>query len=70
MTVVIDDTGQGHAVLTILTAFGDLILDNRMDVVLPPDQLPYEFIKRESSHAPEWLFVQPLSRGAVIAMAN
>jgi hypothetical protein len=41
-----------------------------MDVVLPPDQLPYEFIKRESSHALEWLFVQPLSGGAVIAMAN
>jgi predicted transglutaminase-like cysteine proteinase len=49
--VVIDETGQGHAVLTIRTEDGDLILDTRADAVLRLDEVAYAFIKRESSHA-------------------
>jgi predicted transglutaminase-like cysteine proteinase len=70
MTVVIDDTGQGHAVLTLRTAAGDLILDNKVDAVLPAAEVGYEFIKRESSNAVEWLFLEPEAQTAVAAMAH
>ena len=70
MTVVIDETGQGHAVLTIRTADGDLILDNRADAVLRVHEVAYEFIKRESSHAVEWLFLEQEAAVAVVAMAQ
>jgi len=70
MTVVIDETGQGHAVLTIRTEEGDLILDNRADAVLRLDEVGYEFIKRESSHAVEWLFLEREAPIAVVAMAQ
>ena len=58
MTAVIDDIGEGHAVLTILTDAGDLILDNKVDAVLPLHQVKYEFVKRESSRSVEWLFLE------------
>jgi len=67
---VIDETGQGHAVLTIRTADGDLILDNRVDAVLRVHEVAYEFIKRESSHAVEWLFLEREAAVAVVAMAQ
>jgi len=35
MTVVIDDIDEGHALLTVRTDAGDLILDNKVDAVLP-----------------------------------
>ena len=70
MTVVIDETGQGHAVLTIRTADGDLIFDNRADAVLRVHEVAYEFIKRESSHAVEWLFLEQEAAVAVVAMAQ
>jgi predicted transglutaminase-like cysteine proteinase len=70
MTVVLDETGQGHAVLTIRTADGDLILDNRVDAVLRVHEVAYEFIKRESSHAVGWLFLEREAAVAVVAMAQ
>ena len=33
MTVVIDEKGEGHAVLTLLTDRGDLVLDNKTSAV-------------------------------------
>ena len=67
---VIDETGQGHAVLTIRTADGDLILDNRVDAVLRVHEVAYEFIKRESSHAVEWLFLERETTIAMVAMSQ
>jgi predicted transglutaminase-like cysteine proteinase len=70
MTVVIDDIGEGHAVLTILTDAGDLILDNKVDEVVPWHEVTYEFIKRESSRSMEWLFLEHERSTDRIAMAR
>ena len=48
MTVVIDELGEGHAVLMIRTDRGDYILDNKTSAVLPWDQTGYVYVKRES----------------------
>ena len=55
MTVVIDETGEGHAVLSLLTDRGDLILDNKTSAVLPWHQTGYTFIKRESGDTLAWV---------------
>lgn len=55
MTVVIDEKGEGHAVLTLITDRGDLILDNKTNSVLPWRQTGYTFIKRESQNAMAWV---------------
>ena len=55
MTVVIDEKGEGHAVLTILTNRGDLVLDNKTSTVLPWTQTGYTFVKRESQEAAGWV---------------
>ena len=55
MTVVIDEKGEGHAVLTLVTDRGDIILDNKTSTVLPWRQTGYTFIKRESQNAVAWV---------------
>ncbi|MBX9931519.1 MAG: transglutaminase-like cysteine peptidase [Methylobacterium sp.] len=55
MTVVIDEKGEGHAVLTLITDRGDIILDNKTSSVLPWRQTGYTFIKRESQSTVAWV---------------
>ncbi len=55
MTVVIDEKGEGHAVLTLITDRGDLVLDNKTDTILPWHRTGYVFIKRESQDAQTWV---------------
>jgi predicted transglutaminase-like cysteine proteinase len=55
MTVVIDELGEGHAVLMIRTDRGDYILDNKTSAVLPWDQTGYVFVKRESQDGVAWV---------------
>ncbi len=55
MTVVIDEKGEGHAVLTLITDRGDLILDNKTNAILPWHRTGYIFIKRESQDAVTWV---------------
>jgi predicted transglutaminase-like cysteine proteinase len=55
MTVVIDEEGQGHAVLTVRTSRGDFVLDNKHDAVLTWDQTPYTYVKRESQAGTGWV---------------
>ena len=55
MTVVIDEKGEGHAVLTLITDRGDYILDNKTNAVLPWAQTGYVFIKREGQDALAWV---------------
>ena len=62
MTVVIDNNGDGHAVLMVRTDRGDLILDNKRNEVLRWDQTGYTFVKREGQSSPEWV-----SLGGLIA---
>ena len=67
MTVVIDEKGEGHAVLTLLTDRGDLILDNKTSAVLPWHQTGYTFIKRESQDAVAWVSLGGLTSPATTA---
>jgi predicted transglutaminase-like cysteine proteinase len=55
MTVVVDETGEGHAVLMVRTDRGDFILDNKQSSVLPWHQTGYTFVKREGSHGTAWV---------------
>jgi len=48
ITVVRDEKGEGHAVLTARTAQGDLILDNKVDDVRLWSRTGYEFVMRQS----------------------
>jgi predicted transglutaminase-like cysteine proteinase len=59
MTVLLDEKGDGHAVLTIVADSGDFILDNRRDEILRWDQTPYKFLKRQSQQDPKhWVSLQ------------
>jgi predicted transglutaminase-like cysteine proteinase len=59
MTVVLTETGEGHAVLTIPTDKGDLILDNRREEILLWSQTGYTFLKRQSQEqANQWVSLQ------------
>ncbi|KQP66102.1 transglutaminase-like cysteine peptidase [Methylobacterium sp. Leaf112] len=55
MTVVIDEKGEGHAVLTLITDRGDFILDNKTNAVQSWRQTGYTFIKRESQDTQAWV---------------
>lgn len=48
ITVVRDEKGEGHAVLTVRTAQGDYILDNKIDEVKLWNRTGYEFMMRQS----------------------
>jgi hypothetical protein len=64
MTVVVDETGDGHAVLIVRTDRGDVVLDNRTDAVLPWHRTGYAFVKRESqSSAAAWVSLGRRGRG-------
>jgi len=52
VTVVKDERGDGHAVLTVKTDRGEFILDNLNDRVLPWESTPYKFVKRQSQSDP------------------
>jgi predicted transglutaminase-like cysteine proteinase len=61
ITVVHDENGEAHAVLSIPTTQGDLVLDNRRDDVLAWRETGYSFVKRQSAANPQkWV---ALSRG-------
>jgi predicted transglutaminase-like cysteine proteinase len=55
MTVVIDEKGEGHAVLMARTDRGDLILDNKSASVRPWHQTGYIYVKREGQDGPAWI---------------
>jgi predicted transglutaminase-like cysteine proteinase len=48
LTVVRDEKGEGHAVLTARTAQGDFVLDNKIEDVRFWNQTPYQFVMRQS----------------------
>ena len=58
ITVVLDTTGQGHAVLMIRTDEGDYILDNLVDhIAKVEDRKEYAFIKREDGNG-YWIWMK------------
>ena len=52
MTVVRDQNGDGHAVLTVKTDKGEFILDNQRDDVLLWSDTGYRFVKRQAQSDP------------------
>lgn len=58
ITVLRRPSGEGHAVLTVRTNIGDLILDNLNDKVKNWDETEYNFLKRQStSHTGRWVTI-------------
>ena len=56
ITVVRKKNGEGHAVLTVRSNQGDLILDNLTDEVKTWDKTGYRFLKRQASnHTGRWV---------------
>lgn len=71
MTVVVDELGQGHAVLTVRTHTEDLILDNKREEILRWDQTGYAFIQREAATKTGWAFIEaPQPRPVLTAAAQ
>jgi predicted transglutaminase-like cysteine proteinase len=58
MVVVLDELGQGHAVLAARTDRGDFILDNKRDAVLPWHQTGYVYIKSEGNQSLAWVWLR------------
>lgn len=59
ITVVLDETGAGHAVLTLITSAGDYVLDNRRNEIRSWFATGYTFLKRQSEHNPQkWVSLQ------------
>jgi predicted transglutaminase-like cysteine proteinase len=71
ITVVLDEVGEGHAVLTVSTSQGDFILDNRRDAVIRWAQTPYRFLKRQSQDDPRlWVALSEAGKTSVVEAAN
>lgn len=60
ITVVKDEFGEGHAVLTVRTDRGDLVLDNKRSEIMHWHETGYFFIKRQSARDPQqWVSLIP-----------
>jgi predicted transglutaminase-like cysteine proteinase len=71
ITVVRDETGEGHAVLTVRTADGDYILDNKHSRVLLWRETPYQYIKRQSYRHPKlWVSLMPAAESPAVGAAR
>ena len=68
VTVVRDERGDGHAVLTIKTDKGDFVLDNLREGVKPWTASPYRFVKRQSQNDPNvWVDIGEFATGPRVA---
>ncbi len=71
ITVVRKPDGEGHAVLTVRTTEGDLILDNLSDEVKLWSWTSYEFLKRQAAtHTGRWVSLQDANNLLVGAVRN
>ncbi len=60
LTVVRDEKGDGHAVLTARTALGDFLLDNKVDDVKLWNTTDYSYVMRQSYLNPRvWVALDP-----------
>lgn len=60
LTVVRDEKGDGHAVLTARTALGDFLLDNKVDEVKLWNTTDYTYVMRQSYLNPRvWVALDP-----------
>lgn len=51
ITVVRDERGDGHAILTVMTDRGEFILDNQEESIRAWRYTKYRFVKRQSLHS-------------------
>ena len=66
ITVVLRPDGQGHAVLTVRTDRGDLVLDNLASEIRLWSDTPYLFVKRQSEqNTGRWVSIDD-GRDAVV----
>jgi predicted transglutaminase-like cysteine proteinase len=71
ITVVRDERGDGHAVLTARTQQGDFILDNKTDEIKLWYQVPYRFVMRQSYLNPRvWLSLDVKGRHQSLPLAG
>jgi predicted transglutaminase-like cysteine proteinase len=69
VTVVRDEKGEGHAVLTAVTDKGDYALDNQRDDIRPWQTTGYSFVKRQSQYdVNRWVYVGPAD--SVVGVAS
>ena len=70
MTVVIDENGEGHAVLSARTEAGDFILDNKVNDVRLWTKTPYQFVLRQSYVDPHrWVALDQTLDGVPMPVA-
>lgn len=71
ITVVRDENNEGHAVLTVRTRRGDLILDNKHSKIHAWNNTLYTFIKRQSAFNPQkWDSLIPLRASPTVAASG
>ncbi|NIX76601.1 transglutaminase-like cysteine peptidase [Microvirga terricola] len=67
MTVVIDELGEGHAVLMLKTSKGDYVLDNKRNAVLSWERTGYVYVKQESQTSTAWVSLGGVTSPTVTA---
>jgi predicted transglutaminase-like cysteine proteinase len=70
MTVVRDEKGEGHAVLTARTVQGDYILDNKIEDVRLWNKTPYQFVMRQSYLNPKVWVALDSRQGPLAALSG
>jgi predicted transglutaminase-like cysteine proteinase len=71
ITVVRDENDEGHAVLTVRTHRGDLVLDNKHSRILAWHNTPYTYIKRQSAfNKRNWESLIPLRDTPAVAASG
>jgi predicted transglutaminase-like cysteine proteinase len=70
MTVVRDEKGEGHAVLTARTVQGDYILDNKIEDVRMWNRTPYQFVMRQSYLNPKVWVALDSRQGPLAALSG
>jgi predicted transglutaminase-like cysteine proteinase len=71
ITVVLDERGDGHAVLTVATDRGDFVLDNRRSDILRWSEASYHFLKRQSQHDPRiWVALSQDGKVSLVGLTK
>ena len=71
ITVVRDERGEGHAVLTARTMQGDFILDNKTDEIRVWHRVRYRFVMRQSYLNPRvWMSLDPRETNPAVPLAG
>lgn len=71
ITVVLDEQGEGHAVLSLVTTRGDFILDNRRNDIRNWKATNYTMLKRQSAQDPrKWVSLEPRQGSGIRGTAS